>query len=70
MFLIPCFHVDIYLPFEEAGSGKGTCLVLLLLFFKNVCVLFVQSCLTLCNPLGCNPPGSSVHGILQARTLE
>ena len=23
-----------------------------------------------CNPMGCNPPGSSVHGILQARILE
>ena len=30
----------------------------------------LQWCLTLCNPLDCNPPGSSVHGILQARTLE
>ena len=28
-----------------------------------------QACLTLCDPLDCNPPGSSVHGILQARTL-
>ena len=27
-----------------------------------VCVLSLQSCLTLCNPMGCNPPGSSVHG--------
>ena len=26
--------------------------------------------LTLCNPLDCSPPGSSVHGIFQARTLE
>ena len=30
----------------------------------------LQSCLTLCNPMDCSPPGSSVHGILQARTLE
>ena len=30
----------------------------------------LQSCLTLCNPLDCSPPGSSVHGILQARILE
>ena len=29
-----------------------------------------QSCLTLCDPMGCNPPGPSVHGILQARILE
>jgi len=25
---------------------------------------------TLCNPIDCSPPGSSVHGILQARILE
>ena len=30
----------------------------------------VQSCLTLCNPMDCSPPGSSVHGIFQARILE
>ena len=29
-----------------------------------------QSCLTLCNPMDCRPPGSSVHGILQAGILE
>ena len=29
-----------------------------------------QSCLTLCNPMGCSPPGSSVRGIFQARILE
>ena len=28
------------------------------------------SCLILCNPMGCSPPGSSVHGIPQARVLE
>ena len=30
----------------------------------------LQSCPTLCDPMDCSPPGSSVHGILQARTLE
>ena len=30
----------------------------------------LQSCLTLCKPMDCSPPGSSVHGILQARILE
>ena len=29
-----------------------------------------QSCLTLSDPMDCNPPGSSVHGIFQARVLE
>ena len=32
--------------------------------------LVVQPCPTLCDPMDCSPPGSSVHGILQARTLE
>ena len=30
----------------------------------------LQSCPTLCDPMNCSPPGSSVHGILQAKTLE
>ena len=29
-----------------------------------------QSCLTLCDPVDCSPPGSFIHGILQARILE
>ena len=29
-----------------------------------------QSCLTLWDPMDCNPPASSIHGILQARILE
>ena len=32
-------------------------------------MLVVQSCLTLWNPTDCNPPGFSVHGILQGRIL-
>ena len=35
-----------------------------------VYVLVAQSCLTFCDPMNCNPPGSSVHGVLQARILE
>ena len=33
-------------------------------------VLVAQSCPTLCDPMDCSLLGSSVHGILQARTLE
>ena len=29
-----------------------------------------QSCLTICDPMDCSPPGSSIHGIFQARILE
>ena len=36
----------------------------------NVVVLVAQSCPTLCDPMDWRLAGSSVHGILQARTLE
>ena len=35
-----------------------------------LCAKSLQSCPTLCDILECSPPGSSVHGILQARILE
>ena len=34
------------------------------------CAESLQSCLTLCDPMDCSLPGSSVHGILQARILK
>ena len=48
-------------PFRTPSRGK--------VFFK-VKVLVLKSCLSLCDPIYCGPPGSSVHGILQARILE
>ena len=33
-------------------------------------VLVIQLCSTLCDPLDCSPPGSSIHGIFQARIQE
>ena len=37
----------------------------------TVCArLVTESCLTLCDPVDCSPPGSSVHGILQETMLE
>ena len=38
--------------------------------WKKVKALVAQSCPTLCDSMDCSPPGSSVHGILQARILE
>ena len=40
--------------------------------FKSMCVCakMLQSCLTLWDPMGCSPTGSSVHGILQTRIVE
>ena len=37
---------------------------------KGVCVLTGYSHIRLCDTVDCSPPGSSVHRILQARTLE
>ena len=33
-------------------------------------MLVTQMCPTVCDPMDCSPPGSSVHGILQAKILE
>ena len=35
-----------------------------------MCAKLLQLCPTLCDPMDCSLPGSSVHGILQARLLE
>ena len=40
------------------------------LLWKKVKMFITQSCPTLCDPMDCSPPGSSVHGILSARILE
>ena len=40
------------------------------LFITCMCATLLQLSLTLCDPMDCSSPGSSVHGILQARTLE
>ena len=50
-------------PTTSLGEGVNLQLLLLLL-------LTLQSCPTLCNPIDGSPPGSTVPGILQARTLE
>jgi len=47
-------------------SLKASIIVLLLIRKERK----VQSCLTLCNHMDCSLPGSSVHGIFQARVLE
>ena len=40
--------------------------------FYHICEMseVAQLCPTLCDHMGCSPPGSSVHGIFQARVLE
>ena len=61
------FLTKLKFPFKVlTGKFAESCYKDSILF----CCLFAQSCLTLCNPMDCSPPGSSVHGIAQARILE
>ena len=46
------------------GNFKSSSFILVLMY------LVAQLCLTLCSCIDCSPPGSSVHGILQARILD
>ena len=60
----------------EAPVSSAQCLWCLKSFIRSPsscsvpCATSLQSCLTLCDPMDCSLPGSSVHGILQARILE
>ena len=57
------------------GSGSGTYVCVQSLegfYYVHACMRAksLHLCLTLCDSLDCSPPGSPVHGILQARILE
>ena len=74
-----CFHIltiinNATVNIEEHISFEISVFILInpeLLDYMVVAVVLVfQSCLTLCDPLDCGPPGFSVHRILQARILE
>ena len=63
-----CFSLNKSNSYLKKGGGDRKA-------FKNsilhcVHAQSLQACPTLCDPLDCGPPGSSVHGILQARILE
>ena len=57
---------------QRVGPEQAGNMVLLpyLLYPAAAAAKSLQSCLTLCDPIDGSPPGSSVPGILQARTLE
>ena len=57
--LLPCLDV---VPMGQWSSEVPPSTV-------HVCSV-IQSCLTLCEPMDCSPPGSSVHGFFQGRILE
>ena len=65
--------ITIWIQRVEAGNGitllEFTSYVKCYTIIEGVC-LALQSCPTLCDPMDHGLPGSSVHGILQARILE
>ena len=52
------------------GWGQGGIGWRAMLVKGCMCVLVTHSCPTLCHPMDCNPPDSSIHGILWARIPE
>ena len=69
--------LDISTPRKEPLTSERTCdkmLYLTLCYLPDhmlsVRAQLLHLCLTLCDPMDCSLPGSSVHGILQARILE
>ena len=67
-----------FLPWSPAPCALFFFLTYSFFIYLTECVLVaacvhaqsLQSCLTLCDPMDCTPPGFSVHGILQARIRE
>ena len=58
-------------PWDSPGKNTGVGCHFLLQCMKVKSEREVaQSCPTLCHPMDCSPPGSSIHGIFQARVLE
>ena len=58
-------------PWDSQGKNTGVgCHCLLQCMNVKSESEVAQSCLTLCNPMDCSLPGSSSHGIFQARVLE
>ncbi|KAB0372594.1 hypothetical protein FD755_016386, partial [Muntiacus reevesi] len=55
--------------FISEGTFKGT-ICIIAYFITHMCSQLLQSCLTSCDAMEYSPPASSVHGILQARTLD
>ena len=64
-----CFlseEMQVYISIHNfTGTMYGLCTLLWCVY-----VLVTQSYLTLCDPMDCSSPGSSVHGIFQSRILE
>ena len=69
-YLGPWVLTQLALGMGKAVGSRSTSISSTCCGCIKVKVLVAQLCLTFCDPMNCSPPGSSVHGILQARILE
>ena len=64
-------HIRLPCPWDSPGKSTGVVCHFLLQCMKVKSEREVsQSCMTRSDPMDCSPPGSSIHGIFQARGLE
>ena len=69
----PCLRTSQAFPHKASQKvciRMVLCMFCLVNYQHTTTTKSLQSCLTLCNPIDGSPPGSPVHRILQARTLE
>ena len=66
--------VSVFIPIPKKGNAKECSnyhtIALISRTSKRKGSEVIQSCSTLCDPMDCSLPGSSIHGIFQARILE
>ena len=70
-FVVQSLFFQLYILFSYASRNTPFIIMLLIsdsLF--SLCTKLLQSCPDVWDPLDCSPPGSSVHGVLQAGILE
>ena len=66
-----CYPASLLCPWDSLGKNTGVGCHFLLQCMKVKSESEVaQLCPTLCDPMNCSLPGSSIHGIFQARVLE
>ena len=62
---------SVFIPIQKKGNAKECSNYRTIAFISAAAAAkSLQSCLTLCDPIDGSPPGSSIHGIFQARVLE
>ena len=64
-------HIYVYIHSRLLICGyHGVHICRPIIIFAAAAAKLLQPCPTLCDPMDCSPPGSSIHGIFQARVLE